>query len=365
MKSLTVNLSEISYDIIIEKGALKKLGNLISNISKGKKIAIITDENVDKHYGETVRETLCEKGFQVEKLVLLPGEESKSFNSLLPLYNWLLDIKITRSDLIIALGGGVIGDLTGFVAATLLRGIPFVQIPTSLLAQVDSSVGGKVAVDLEKGKNLVGSFYHPKLVIIDTSVLETLEDRFFNDGLGEVIKYALIKDEDLFNLLQDLGTREELMRHIEDIIFRCVDIKRSIVERDEKDLGERMILNFGHTFGHAIEKAYDFKGFTHGEAVAIGMYQITKISENMKITKPGTADKIKDILKKYNLPYSCDIKDFKKITEAIALDKKNLDNNLNVVLINSIGDGFIYKTTKDFLVYGIGGMLDELLKDKS
>ncbi|MDV2934331.1 3-dehydroquinate synthase, partial [Enterococcus faecalis] len=171
-------------------------------------------------------------------------------------------------DLIIALGGGVVGDLAGFVASTFLRGISFIQIPTSLLAQVDSSVGGKVAVDLERGKNLVGSFYHPELVLIDPNMLGTLPEKYFNDGLGEVIKYGCIKSKELFEKLEGFENKEDLKENIGEIIYECCNIKREVVEYDEKDLGERMILNFGHTLGHAIEQIYNYETYSHGEAVA-------------------------------------------------------------------------------------------------
>lgn len=235
--------------------------------------------------------------------------------------------------MIITLGGGVIGDLGGFAASTFLRGVDFVQMPTSLLAQVDSSVGGKVAVDLERGKNLVGSFYHPKLVLIDPNVLETLSERFFRDGMAEVIKYGCIKDKEFFYFLKSLKNKEEVMNNIEKVIHKCCFIKKCVVENDEKDTGERMLLNFGHTLGHAIETYYNFKKFTHGEAVAIGMYEISKIAENKGLTNQGVSEEIKDILIQYNLPYEVEIEESSEILDTIALDKKNIDNVLKVVLL--------------------------------
>lgn len=281
-------------------------------------------------------------------MALEPGEETKSFNTLPSVYNELLDFKLTRSDLIITLGGGVIGDLGGFVASTFLRGVAFVQMPTSLLAQVDSSVGGKVAVDLEKGKNLVGSFYHPKLVLIDPNVLKTLSDRFFKDGMAEVIKYGCIKDREFFYFLKDLKTKEEVMNNIEKIIHTCCDIKRCVVENDEKDTGERMLLNFGHTLGHAVETYYNYSKFTHGEAVAIGMYEISKIAEAKGLTESGVAEDIKEILIQYGLPYEAPIKESSDILDTISLDKKNIDNVLKVVLIKTMGEAYLEKTTVDF-----------------
>ena len=238
--------------------------------------------------------------------------------------------------MILTLGGGVIGDLGGFIASTYLRGVAFIQVPTTLLAQVDSSVGGKVGVDLEKGKNLVGSFYHPKRVIIDPLVLNTLNDRVFNDGMSEVIKYGCIKDKEFFFNLLSYKDKEEVMKNIEYIIYNCCKIKKEVVENDEKDTGERMLLNFGHTIGHAIEQYYKYSRYTHGEAVAIGMYEITKISESLNESKEGTSKLIKDILIQYNLPYNLDLK-LEDIRETIALDKKNLNKKLNLIFISEIG----------------------------
>ncbi|MEG0453730.1 MAG: 3-dehydroquinate synthase family protein, partial [Coprobacillus sp.] len=202
-----------------------------------------TDKNVDKYYGNMLEKSLECEGYEVLKVVLEPGERSKSIECLMKLYDELLDFKINRGNLIIALGGGVIGDLTGFCASTFLRGIPFIQIPTSLLAQIDSSIGGKVAIDLPRGKNLIGSFYHPMAVYIDPLVLKTLDKRYINDGLGEVIKYGLIKDKDLYEKLKNMENYSKLFESFEDIIYRCCNIKREIVEYDEMDTGERMILN--------------------------------------------------------------------------------------------------------------------------
>lgn len=347
-RNLFVDLGENSYNIFIEKGLLNNLGNEIKNIYNGNKIFVITDENVNKYYGEKIIKSLEDVGFTTRIMVLPAGEATKSFNTLPKVYDELLKFKLTRKDLIITLGGGVIGDLGGFVASTFLRGVAFIQVPTSILAQVDSSVGGKVAVDLQKGKNLVGSFYQPKGVFIDPEVLETLPNKFYKDGMGEVIKYGCIKDKDLFDKLDSLSSREEVMKNIEEIIYKCCYIKKDVVERDERDLGERMLLNFGHTLGHAVEAYYDYKGYIHGEAVSIGMYNITLESENIGITKKGTAKKIKEILKRYGLPYEMNLEHNEKILETITLDKKNLGNRLKVILLKDIGDSIIHDTTPEF-----------------
>lgn len=346
---LKVDLKEKSYPIIIRKGIINNVGEEVLNIYKGKKIFIITDDNVKRHYGSTVMNSLKNSGYNVEILSLKPGEETKSFNTLPSVYNAILNFNLTRSDLIIALGGGVIGDLAGFVASTYLRGVDFIQIPTSLLAQVDSSVGGKVAVDLERGKNLVGSFYHPKCVLIDPEVLKTLEERFFIDGMAEVIKYGCIKDKDFFNYLNKMKNNQQIMDNMEYVIHKCCNIKREVVENDEKDRGERMLLNFGHTLGHAIEQHYNYTKYTHGEGVAIGMYIITKISEDKGLTSKGTSEKIKSILVKYGLPYEIDI-NIEEILEAVSLDKKNLGKYLNLIILKEIGNSEIYKTTTEFFI---------------
>lgn len=345
---LKVDLKDRSYSIIIKKGLINRVSEEIRKVYKGKKIFIITDDNVNKYYGDKISNELKGSDFEVKLLSLKPGEETKNFNTLPIVYNELLDFNLTRSDLIIALGGGVIGDLAGFVASTYLRGVDFVQIPTSLLAQVDSSVGGKVAVDLDRGKNLVGSFYHPKCVLIDPEVLNTLEDRFFIDGIAEVIKYGCIKDKEFFDYLEKMENNKQLINNMEVVIHKCCDIKRQVVENDEKDKGERMLLNFGHTLGHAIEQHYNYTKYSHGEGVAIGMYVISKISEEKGLTKKGTSQRIKDILVKYNLPYELDV-NIEETLEAINLDKKKLGNDLNIIILKEIGSSEIYKTTAEFL----------------
>ena len=347
MKKIKIELPNNEYEILIENGVINKIGDKLSKFYNGDKIAIITDKNVDKYYGKCVEDSLIKQGYDTLKIVLSPGEKNKSMDTLISLYNSLLDFKINRGDLIIALGGGVIGDLTGFCASTLLRGIPFIQIPTSLLAQIDSSIGGKVAIDLPRGKNLIGSFYHPKAVYIDPMVLKTLDKRFLNDGLGEVIKYGLINDKELFEQIYNLKDAEEFMKNSEDIIYTCCYIKKEVVEKDEKDTGERMILNFGHTIGHAIEKLQNYEGLTHGEAVSVGMYSITLKSEKEGITSRGVAEKIKEILIKFKLPY--EVKNIKKeaLIDVIAVDKKNIGKNINLILLKDIGEANIYKLSMD------------------
>lgn len=342
---LTVNLDKNSYPIYIEPGILSHAEQYVSQVFHGKKIMVISDDNVFPLYGEKLIHAL--PSYQCSSLVLPHGETTKSFQTLPQIYAAMLKHQITRSDLVIALGGGVIGDLAGFAASSYLRGIKLVQIPTSLLAQVDSSVGGKVAVDLPQGKNLVGAFYHPKLVLIDPEVLNTLPQRYITDGMGEVIKYGCIKDADLFETLSARRSFDDLKDQLASIIYRCVDIKRIVVEQDQFDTGERMLLNFGHTLAHTIEQHFQYERESHGEAVAIGMYQITKIAEEAGLTKAGEADKIRQVLKVYGLPTECNLP-MSVLTDAVKLDKKNLDNHLNVVLLHQIGDSYVYPTNIDF-----------------
>ena len=345
---LKVNLEENSYPIIIEKGSIKNISKHLKDKFKGKKIAIISDNIVYGIYGNLIKEELEAEGYTAKAIVIPAGEKSKSFSTLPAVYNELLEFKLTRTDIILALGGGVVGDLAGFVASTYLRGVPFIQIPTTLLAQVDSSVGGKVGVDLEKGKNLVGSFYHPKLVIIDPEVLNTLSDRIFKDGLAEVIKYGCIKDKSLFDKLKDYKDKKALIEDIEEIIYTCCDIKRKVVEEDEKDTGERMLLNFGHTLGHAIEQYYKYERYTHGEGVAIGMYQIMKSAYSKGLVAESVSEEIKDILIKYDLPYSLDGENIDELINVIKLDKKNINNSLSLILLKEIGESYIYLSNENF-----------------
>ena len=344
---LTVDLGPNSYPIHIENGILAKTGELVSEVFSGKKIMIVSDDNVFPLYGEIITKALSDSGFECYSFVLPHGEPTKSFQSLPKIYEALINAKLTRSDLLIALGGGVIGDLAGFAASSYLRGIKFVQIPTSLLAQVDSSVGGKVAVDLSQGKNLVGAFYHPKAVIIDPDVLNTLPDHFISDGMGEVIKYGCIKDKELFELLCKHTSFDDLKPKLTQIIARCVDIKRIVVEADQFDLGERILLNFGHTLAHTIEQHFNYERESHGEAVGIGMYQITKIAEEKGLTTSECAEQIKKVLEIYKLPDNSNLP-IDVLTDAISLDKKNLNNHLNVVLLHNIGDSYVYPTDVSF-----------------
>lgn len=349
MKTLRVNLPGREYDIYIGSGILKDSAKLISKalpLKEGIKIAVVTDSNVGPLYAEALKDALA--GYEIKTITVKAGEVSKSLQCLERVYDKLLEFGITRTDLIIALGGGVVGDLTGFAAATLLRGVPFVQIPTTLLAQVDSSVGGKTAVNLSRGKNLAGAFYQPRAVIIDTECLKTLPREILADGMAEVIKYGAIADRELFDKLKNIDTSknfDELFAKISEIVYTCCDIKRRIVENDEHDTGERMLLNFGHTYGHAIEKHYNFSTYTHGMAVAAGMIMACRKGEEAGITPKGTVEEVLKVVEKYGLPTEADITD-DEIKEAVSVDKKGDGDIINLVLLKVMGEAVAVKIKK-------------------
>lgn len=333
------------YDIFIERGIIDKCGEYVKKISCAQKVTVITDSNVAPHYQWRVLNSFEKQGFNVTTHIFKAGEESKKLSTVSEMYHTLAEFKMTRRDLIVALGGGVTGDMAGFAAATWLRGIDFIQVPTSLLAQVDSSVGGKTGVDIPQGKNLVGAFHQPKAVLIDPDTLSTLPNEYINDGMAEVIKYGCIKDAEFFDSLAAFNALE----HIEDVIEKCVTVKRDVVSRDEHESGERMLLNFGHTLGHAIEKIYDFKGISHGMAVAIGMILMAKAGEKEGITENGTSKKIADVCLKYGLPTS-DEATFEDMVNIAKGDKKTAGGCINLVLLRKIGDSYTKKIKLDDLL---------------
>ena len=346
MKTLRINLPGREYDIHIENGLLEKSGEYLRRISSGSKVTVVTDSNVGPLYEKVVANSLEREGFSVHICRIPAGEESKCQEQLFNLYDEMLDFGMTRADLVVALGGGVVGDLTGYAAATLLRGIPFVQVPTTILSQVDSSVGGKVAIDLPKGKNLVGAFYQPKMVLIDPECLKTLPDRNVADGMAEVIKYGAIADAELFLLLEQIQTKEELFANIDEIVYTCCDRKRQVVEEDELDTGNRMILNFGHTFGHAIEKEGKYQTYTHGEAVAIGMVMACEYGEKIGLTIDGTRARMERILKNFQLPVVANVSK-ESLLDAIRHDKKGSGSLIHLILLKEIGQVEIVKTKKE------------------
>lgn len=343
MQKVTVNAS-VKYDILIENGILDRSGEYIAKAVKGRRAAVITDDNVDRYYGARITESLERAGISAERFVFPHGEASKNHETLLHIYAFLAENGFTRSDFIVALGGGVVGDTAGFAAATYMRGIDFVQIPTSLLAQVDSSVGGKTAVDIPGGKNLVGAFYQPKLVICDPKTLDTLTLEFFTDGMAEVVKYGMIKSRELFELLEKGDAKAD----IEEIVRRCVEIKAQVVENDEREKGERMLLNFGHTLGHAIEKHYNYTGLTHGCAVSVGMSVFTHIAERRGMCAAGVPDRLDALLAKYGLPLT-DPAPLDLLCTYSLHDKKHLAGGMNIVICSDIGtSGTVTLSVEDY-----------------
>lgn len=341
-----MNLTSNSYNIIIDKGSLSNLGKLIESELRVKKAAIITDSTIFEIYKDALIKGLESGKFEYDIFCIEPGENKKSLKTVEWLSNRLIDFGIDRNSLIIAFGGGVVGDLSGFIASCFMRGIRYVQVPTTLLAQIDSSVGGKTAVNLKKGKNLLGAFHQPTAVIIDPELLLTLDPRVLRDGIGEAIKYGCIQSTKLFELFEQADGISEVMADIEEIIYESCSIKARIVEKDEKDLGERQLLNFGHTLGHAIERYYDFNQYSHGEAVSIGMATITKNSEYLGITAQGAAERIINVLNKYDLPVNIMQDVNEKLIELTFNDKKSTGDNIQLVVLDEIGKAKIILVSK-------------------
>ena len=336
MTEINVNASS-SYKVIISDNLLERTGEYVKEIANPNKTVIITDDIVDALYSKTVEESLQNQGFQVFKYVIENGEKSKNGENFLRISSFLANNHITKSDLIIALGGGVVGDLAGFVSATFLRGIKFIQIPTTLLAAVDSSVGGKTAIDIDAGKNLVGAFYQPKLVLCDYSTLTTLKPEVFTDGCAEVIKYAVIGNKPLFDHLLENGKDFDL----EYVISECIKMKRDIVEKDEFDNGERQKLNLGHTIGHSVELCSNFE-ISHGSAVAIGLSIISKSAYKNELCKLECTENIIKILEKFGLPTNT-IFSVDELVKPMLTDKKRTGNTLNLVIPYEVGDSRLLK----------------------
>lgn len=332
MKSVTVNTST-PYDVLIEKGCLSRCGEFAAKLFVPQKstAAIITDDRVSSLYLKTVSDSFQKAGFSVCSFVFPNGEDSKSHDTLLQVYDFLIQNNITRTDFIVALGGGVVGDLAGFAAATYLRGIRFMQIPTTFLAAIDSSVGGKTAVNIPAGKNLIGAFHQPSLVVCDTDTFQTLEPQTFADGCAEMIKYAMIWSEDFLKLLESCDINEQ----IEEIVAYCVDIKRQVVEQDELDSSIRMILNYGHTLGHAIEKVTNH-AVTHGHGVAMGMVLITRLGIKLGFCDKALLERLCRILKQYHLP--CEYNgNLAELAESCMHDKKRSGNTIRLILVSTAG----------------------------
>ena len=330
MKTITVSASR-TYDIRIGHGLLTTLGEAVRGLGKVEKVFLVSDTQVYPLYGGAAEASLKAAGYSVSSFVFPAGEESKNGETFLKLLNALAQAGLSRSDLLVALGGGVVGDLAGFAAACYLRGIRFIQIPTTLLAAVDSSVGGKTAIDLPAGKNLAGAFYQPSLVLCDLNTLDTLPQEIFRDGCAEVIKYGVLYDLELFSQLEASGLDFDR----EAVIARCVALKRDVVMEDEKDTGSRMKLNLGHTFGHAVEAHSRFT-LSHGKSVAIGLAIIARASASMGICSEADAARIVSVLKAFGLPVQTQYT-AEALLPYLLSDKKRSGGTVNLILPEAIG----------------------------
>lgn len=330
MQKVTISASR-SYDILIGSGLLDTLGHEAKKIPKVKKVCIVSETNVYPLHGAAAEKSLRDAGLEVVSYIFPAGEESKCGETYLSLLNFLAENQLTRSDLLVALGGGVVGDLTGFAAATFLRGVKFIQVPTTLLAAVDSSVGGKTAIDLPAGKNLAGAFYQPSLVLCDTAILSTLPREIFLDGCAEVIKYGIIYDRAFFDYLKDAGPEFDR----EAVIKRCVELKRDVVMEDEFDTGKRMKLNLGHTVGHGVEARSHF-GLSHGKSVAIGMAMVSRAAAKKGMLSQEDAKTIQDTLAAYGLPIRTEYP-AEELVQYMLSDKKRSGGTIPLIIPTSIG----------------------------
>jgi len=340
MRTLAVNLGSRSYPIHMGAGLLARAGELLAPVLDASKIGIVTNPTVRELYLKPLETTLRARGLEVASVLVPDGEEHKSLSSLATIYDQLIAQRFERNSVLIALGGGVVGDLTGFAAATFLRGIPYIQIPTTLLAQVDSSVGGKTGVNHRAGKNLIGAFYQPRAVLIDVEVLATLPRREFLAGMAEVIKYGIIADSKLFALLEEkielvVASDQDLL--IEIIASSCAD-KAKVVENDEREEDNRAVLNFGHTVGHALEALTGYQQFLHGEAVAIGMVQATKISRVLGFCDDASFRRIHQLIARTGLPAELPAGlDLAALAANIEIDKKSSGGKVKFVCCVGIG----------------------------
>lgn len=349
METVHVGLGERAYDIHIGQGLLGRAGALISQISDRKRMMIVTEENVAKLHLKTLQDGLAAAGIESDALVLPAGESTKSWPYFEQTVEWLLAQKVERKDLVIAFGGGVIGDLTGFAAATMRRGVGFVQIPTSLLAQVDSSVGGKTGINAPQGKNLIGAFHQPSLVLADTDVLNTMTGRDFLSGYGEVVKYGLLGDADFFEWLEEYGPKlagGDVKARIAAVKRSC-EMKADIVERDETEQGDRALLNLGHTFCHALEAATGYGDrLLHGEGVAIGCALAFELSSRLGLCSQEDPSRVRAHLKEMGMKVDLtdiegDLPSAEDLVDLMAQDKKVIDGQLRFILARGIGEAFV------------------------
>ena len=357
MQSLKVNLGERSYPIYVGAGILEQTGELLRQAGLRGKVAIVTNPMVGQLYLDAVHDALRRAGFEVLPVLVPDGEEHKDLKSLAAIYDGLIAGRLERQSCVVALGGGVIGDLAGLAAATYLRGVPYVQVPTTLLAQVDSSVGGKTGVNHDAGKNLIGAFYQPKLVLIDVAVLRSLPRRELIAGLAEVIKYGIIEDRALFSLLEQsmeriIGLNHELLTQI--IVTSCA-IKARVVEADEREDDYRAVLNFGHTLGHAVEAATAYRRFLHGEAVGIGMVKAATLSVSQGLCDAASLKRVTALVERAGLPAEIPPEvSPKTLIQAMEIDKKVAGGKIKFVMCEGIGKTRFHWLTPDEILRGLG-----------
>jgi len=344
MKELKVELASRSYKIKIGQDVLQDLGQELQSVGFKGKLLIVTDENVSPLYADSCLESLEKSGFQTRVFSIPPGEESKSWMWAEQIFSAVLDFNLDRDSGIVALGGGVVGDLAGFIAATYLRGVAYVQVPTTLLAQVDSSVGGKVAINHSRGKNMIGAFYQPRLVLIDLNTLDTLPFRELRSGMAEVIKYGVIRDDIFFKELYRnlVTTLEQEKEFLEYIVFKSCLIKADVVSVDEQEGGVRAILNFGHTLGHALEAATDYKYFNHGEALHYGMLLASRLACREGLLDLKSLNLIEDLLCRIGFKGLPPVLDADKIKKGLTYDKKRKEGKMIFILPERIGRVGIY-----------------------
>jgi len=340
IQCLRIDLAERSYNIEIGSGNLSRITDFLLECGRVSHAVVISDENVQKLHASVVAEELANRSIDVDMIVVEPGETSKSIDVAAGLWHGMLELGADRKTVVVAVGGGVVGDLAGFIAATYARGVRFLQVPTTLLSQVDSSVGGKVGINLEDAKNMVGAFLQPMGVLIDTATLNTLAEREYRSGLAEVVKYGVILDAEFFGYLEEnveglLGKDPEVLRHV---VFRCCELKASVVQDDEREeTGLRAILNYGHTFGHAMEVLAGYGEILHGEAVSIGMLCASRLAEKLGRVDAEFTDRQFELLQSLGLPVKVPMSDIDQIIEKMMNDKKVQHGKLRFVLPARMG----------------------------
>jgi 3-dehydroquinate synthase len=349
----TVHHSGGSYPVVAGWGIIEQLGERLKALGVKSPAYIVTDENVMRHYGRAAQWSLQRSGIAAHCFIINPGEPSKSFELAQAIYQWLVGLKAERGQAIVAVGGGVVGDLAGFVAATFLRGVPFIQVPTSMAAMVDASIGGKVAVNLPQAKNLVGAFYQPQAVLADVQALSTLGKRELSEGWAEAIKHGLILDPNLVDVFEE---HAEALMNVEpeistEVIRRSMAIKAEIVSQDEREtLGVRILLNYGHTIGHALESSTDYGRFMHGEGVAIGMMGAARMAQQMGMIPQEVVDRQRRLLERFNLPVRADGVSVEDIRQAMSLDKKVQSGANRWVLLEDVGRAVVRRDVPPELV---------------